>query len=431
MRVLLINQVFYPDVAATAQHADDLAQHLVRHGHEVHVIAGRALYGQKGASLPARETHEGVRIHRVGRSLFGKSSTIGRAVDFALFYLAATVKAFRLPRADVAVCLTTPPFIALLGWLVRATRGSRFVYWVMDLYPDAPVVTGMFKPRSPVTRVLERINRFCLRRADASVVLGRCMEELVRAKVGDANGASASRARIERIGVWSDAAEVAPLPRQDNPFRRDWSLGDAFVVMYSGNFGLLHDVDTMLQAALRLRDDERVRFVFSGGGKKKDSVERFVREHELENVTLSPYQPREKLDALLSCADAHLATLTPGAEGVVVPCKLFGIMAAGRPTLFVGSAKSELARVLDEHDAGVVIEPGDVDGLVAAITGLADDRARAERMGSAARRALADAYSRESACERWRAVLESVAEPKGAAHDAVNAATARPAGDAS
>lgn len=401
MRILMINQVFWPDVAATAQHAHDLGRHLVGHGHEVHVIASRAIYGKKGGALPPRQEKDGIHIHRVARSFFGKAGLAGRAADFGLFYLAAAWKALRVPRPDVVVCFTTPPFISALGHILRAVRGCRSVYWVMDLYPDVAVACGVMKESSLLVRVLERLNRWCLRRADRAVVLGRCMEERVRAKGVD-------HGQVVRIGVWSDQAEIAPIPREANPYRAEWNLGDRFVVMYSGNFGLGHDVDTMLSAAERLRGDDRIRFVFVGGGKKKEIVDAFVKERGLTNAVLAGYQPRERLDASLSCADAHLVSIQEGVEGCVVPCKLFGVMAAARPTIYIGHPSSEVARVLDERGCGVVVRQGDVDGLVREITRLAADHAATRTMGERARTALSEAYNREMACEAWRELLERV-----------------------
>lgn len=419
MRVLMLNQVFHPDVAATAQHAHDLGKHLVAHGHEVTVIASRSLYGEKGATLPRRETVDGIEVYRVGRSFFGKASIAARALDFGYFYLAATLRALSLRRHDVAITFTTPPFIALVGWLLRLVRGTRWVYWVMDLYPDVPIVLGLMRERSLPARFFERLNRFCLRRADRSVVLGRCMRQRVLGK-------GVPERCLELIGVWSDAEELAPPPRNENPYRREWDLGDRFVVMYSGNFGISHDVETMLGAAERLKDDGRIRFAFVGGGKKKAVVERFVAERGLGNCVTAPYQPRDRLGASLSCADLHLASLLEGAEGVMVPCKLFGIMAAGRPCAFVGHESSEVARVLSEHDAGFVVRQGDVDRLVEIIDDLAANREKAQRLGENARRALGAAYDRSRACEAWRVLLEEVvsgqpraeaAEPEVAAPD--------------
>ncbi|MGP1273232.1 MAG: glycosyltransferase family 4 protein [Phycisphaerales bacterium] len=408
MRVLFINQVFWPDVAATAQHADDLARHLAARGHEVHAIASRSVYGKKGAALPKRETirlqgaQHPITVHRVGVSLFGKASIAARVADFALFYLLATIKAFTIKRPHVVVCFTTPPFIALVGWLLRAVKGSRFVYWVMDLYPDLPVACGVMKPGSPVTRFFEAVNRFCLRKADATVVLGRCMRDRVLAK-GTPAGI------VHHIGVWSEPSEVSPVQRDQNTLREHWGLGDRFVVMYSGNFGLGHDVDTMLAAAEALRDDDRVRFLFVGGGKKKAIVDRVVREKGLTNCVLDDYQPREKLAESLSAGDLHISSLTEGIEGIMVPCKLFGIMAAERPCVFIGSPESELSLVLAEHDAGATVRQGDADALVNLIRRLADNPEEARRLGANARRALSEAYDRGRACEQWRTLLESLA----------------------
>lgn len=403
MRVLLLNQVFYPDVAATAQHAHDLARHLVAQGHQVTAIASRSLYGQKGASLPKRETVDGVTIIRVGKSLFGKAGILARIADFVLFYILAAIKVVFGRRQDVIICFTTPPFIALVGWLLRLTRRTRFVYWVMDLYPDLPVACGVMKPRGLSTRFFEALNRFCLRRADRTVVLGRCMLERVLSK-------HVKPDRVIHIGVWSDQDEVKPIERAANPYRSEWNLGDRFTVMYSGNFGLGHDVDTMCRAAEMLKDDDSIRFVFAGGGKKKEVVDKFVQEKSLTNCILAPYQPREKLDASLSVADLHLATLLEGVEGIMVPCKLFGIMAAARPCVFIGHPASELSRVLGEYDAGLTVRQGDAEGLVRIIRDLAANRDRARQMGENARKALALAFSREDACERWRLMLEDVVE---------------------
>lgn len=401
MRVLLLNQVFFPDVAATAQHGHDLARHLVEHGHEVVVIASRSMYGEKGATLAARETVDGIEIHRVGRAVFGKVGILGRVVDFGLFYVMAMLRALTIRRPDVAVCFTTPPFISLVGWILRTVRGTRWVYWVMDLYPDVAVACGVVKERSYLTRMLERINRFCLRRADRTVVLGRCMQERVREKGVD-------HGQVVHIGVWSDQSEIAPIPRDENPYRHEWGIGDRFVVMYAGNAGLAHDVQTMLDAAEMLRDDDSIRFAFVGGGKKKAEIDRFVKERGLGNCILAPYQPRERLDALLTCADVHIVSVLEGLEGMIVPCKMFGIMAAARPALYIGSASSEIARVIEEQSCGVLVKQGNAKGLVSAIQRLRSDSEERMRMGRHAREALSSAYDRRQACEAWRGLLEEV-----------------------
>ena len=402
MRILLINQTFYPDVAATAQHGWDLARHLVAHGHQVSAIASRSIYGQAGSTLPAYERIDGIEIHRVGRSLFGKAGTGGRAVDFALFYAQAAVKAMSIDRHDVCVCFTTPPFIALLGLALRALRGTRLVYWVMDLYPDVPVVTGMLRADAPLTRVLERLNRFTLRRADATVVLGRCMEERVRAK-------GVTGANLTRINVWSDAEELSPVSREENSYRRDWRVGNRTLVMYSGNFGIGHDVSTFADGARLLSDRDDVIFAFVGGGKRKRELLDLMKARGLTGFIEADYQPREKLGELLSAADVHLASMKPGWEGVMVPSKLYGTLAAARPVVWVGSEQSEVAKVLREERCGIVVEPGDAERFADVLRMLADDPAMREKMGSRARASLEERWGAAHALESWRRLIESLA----------------------
>ena len=413
MRVLLINQVFYPDVAATAQHGHDLARDLVRHGHEVTAIASRSIYGRKGAALPSEEVVDGIRIHRVGRSLFGKAGIAARIADFFIFYMAATLKALMLPRHDVVICFTTPPFISAVGPILRTFKKTRFVYWVMDLYPDLPIACGVMRAGSPSSRFFEALNRSCLRSADAVVVLGRCMADLVRSKGVDDD-------RVHLIGVWSDQEEVKPIPRDRNPYRAEWGIGDRTLVMYSGNFGIGHDVDTFLEAAKALSKDDRIRFAFVGGGKKKARVEEFIAEHELESsCVIAPYQPRERLDELLSAADMHLVSLLEGVEGIMVPSKLFGILAAERPAIFIGDASSEISRVILENDCGGSVRQGDTESLVRLIENFASNTDVCEAAGRRARRALVDEHGARHRLQAWRMLLEDLTESGPSARDSV------------
>lgn len=401
MRILLLNQTFYPDVAATAQLGYDLAQHLTQQGHEVTVIASRSLYGQAGAALPRRETVDGINIRRVGVSLFGKRSIFLRLIDFALFYLLAGWAALRLPKQDVAICFTTPPMIATVGLMLRKLRGTRVVYWVMDLYPDVLTAAGVLRENSLPARTLTAINNHCVRKADRTVVLGRCMQQRLIDK-----GLPAEK--IECIRVWSDTSELATADDASNTYRQQWGLDGKFVVMYSGNFGLGHDLESLCEAAQLLRDREDIAFAFVGGGKRKAFVEQYVAEHNLTNAQCHPYQPREKLGELLSAADVHLASQLVKMSGVLVPSKAFGIMAAGRPTIMLGPDTGEIALLLRQHDAGIVLQPGDSEGLAGAIASLADDRTRARAMGQRARHAMQAHYDRRHACTAWAELLSRV-----------------------
>jgi colanic acid biosynthesis glycosyl transferase WcaI len=406
MRVLLLNQVFYPDSAATAQHGWDLARHLRAHGHDVTAIASRSLYGDAGASLAAEETVEGIRIVRVGKSLFGKRGFLARAIDFALFYVAALLAALRLPKHDVIVCFTTPPFIAYAGLVIRLLKGTKCVQWVMDLYPDVAIEFGAMRRGSLVAKLFERIGVRMTRKCDRSVVLGRCMRDRIIAKGVSAN-------RLDLVNVWSDDEELRPTLRDANGYRREWNIADRFLVMYSGNFGIGHDVDTFLSAAEALRDDERIRFAFVGSGKRKAEVERFVNDRKLDNCILANVQPRERLGELLSAADAHLVTLKEASLGLMVPSKFYGILGAARPVLYVGPPSSEIGRSIDETQCGFSFAIGDSEHLTEHIRRMAADRSIGQGAGARGLTALQERYNREASCERWRMILEDVVGCRG------------------
>lgn len=405
MHVLLLNQAFYPDIVSTAQMSRDLADTLVRRGHKVTAVASRSIYGSKGAVLPKSDHVDGIEIRRVGASLFGKSGIAARAADFGLFYLLAAGKVLTGPKPDVVVSFTTPPFIAAVGLLTRLLRGSRAVYWVMDLYPDLPVATDVMDPDSFSTGFFERLNRFVLRHSDADVVLGRCMRDRVIAK-------GTPGERVHEIPVWADTSGITGIARDDSPYRKEWNLGDAFTVMYSGNFGIGHETGTICRAMLRLRDRADIKFVFVGGGKRREEVEAFIRDNQLANAAWHEYVPRERLGESLAVADVHLISLKEGVEGIMVPSKLFGNMASARPSIFIGHPSSEIARVLEETRSGLCVREGDDAALVDAILELKGNPALAADMGARARRDMQGRFDRDTAAGQFVDLLESLTGQK-------------------
>jgi glycosyltransferase involved in cell wall biosynthesis len=426
VRVLILNQTFWPDVAATAQHAFDLARYLRSHGDEVTAIASRSIYGQSGGVLAAHEVVEGVEIHRVTSSLFGKRGIASRSFDFVTFNVACLFKALVLRRHDVVICLTTPPYIALIGLLLRWTKGTRFIFWTMDLYPDVPLAAGVLKRGSVAHRLFDRLDRFCLRHADQVVVLGRCMRDRVVEKGVDPRS-------LVLINPWSDPGEVPSMPvraldgssgrRQaldrdavgvvvpatPNHFRSAWGIGDRFVIQYSGNCGVGHDITAVCEAMLAFRGIDDVRWVFVGGGVMIPKLEEFIRVHGLVNVIVRPYESRERLGQLIALGDVHLVLVADGFEGLILPSKFYGVLAAGRPTIFVGPEASEAARVIEEEGCGIVVSNGDGEGLVDAIGRLRTDPVLALDMGRRGRCALEARYALEHACRHWREVVHKVA----------------------
>jgi len=408
MRILIINQPYWPDVVATAQHMTDWAEALAARGHEVSVIASRSVYGASGGALPKYEVHNRVTIYRVGSNLFRKGRVLTRLIDFGLFHLRALSRALRLPRQDVVVCLTTPPFIGVVGSLLKRLRGSAYVQYEMDLYPDVPMALGVMNAQSLAGRLFLRIQRRLYARADRIVVLGRCMEEVL-GKKGVASD------KMVLVTPWADPEEIVPVAAEKNEFRAAHCKA-ACVVMYAGNLGLGHDTQTMKGAMEKLQGEKDIEFLFVGGGRRIDEIRRFVTEKSLTNVRILDYVPREALGELLSAADVHLITLAEGTAGLIVPSKLYGILAAGRPGIYIGPEASEIARTLREEDAGKVIAIGDVDGLVAAIQEVQiRPREKALAMQHRIREALQRQHTRDQCTAHLTRMVEELAQKKARA----------------
>ncbi|CAA9421776.1 MAG: hypothetical protein AVDCRST_MAG64-2931 [uncultured Phycisphaerae bacterium] len=417
MRVLILNQTFHPDTAATAQLMWDLARHLDTAGHGVSVITSRAFYGTDRLHDTARERYgSAIDVRRVGGTHFGKSSRLGvagRLSDFGSFYAAAARELWAVETPDVILALTSPPMVATLAVALKAYRAAlgarapRVVYHVMDLYPDAAEAAGALKRGGPLARGLAAFTSRTLRRADATIALGRDMRERVLTQyVADAAERDALARRLHVVPPWADDVQLHPLAKQDNPLAAALGLAGTFNVVYSGNLGVAHDVATIVDAVELTRRRRGLCWVFIGGGVASERLGAEAARRAWPHFRALPFFPRDELNASLNLADVHLVSQLPAFTGVVVPSKLFGAMAVGRPTVIVGPADAECSRVLREHDAGLVVPNGDARGLAAAVERLRDDAECRTRMGCNARDALAAHYSAAVAMARIEQILE-------------------------
>jgi glycosyltransferase involved in cell wall biosynthesis len=362
VRILFLNQAFYPDVVATSQVLTDLAVTLAADGHDVSVVAGATGYDSAHERFPRRETWKGIDIHRVSGTRFGKTARWRRAIDFATFWIACAARALRLRRHDVVVAMTSPPLISLLGAMVTMCRGGRLVVWIMDLNPDEAIVAGWLRRDSYSARTLQALLTFSLRRATTIIVLDRFMKDRIVAR-----GIAAQKIVI--APPWSHDDDVRFDADGRTRFRSRHGVDDAFVVMYAGNHSPCHPLETLLEAARALGDRDDVKFVFMGGGSEVDRVRRFVDAHRLTNVVQLSYQPFAELGGALSAGDLHAVVLGDSFVGIVHPCKIYNILRVGSPVLYVGPAEShvtDLARQVPDHPL-YSVRHGDVDGVVSAI----------------------------------------------------------------
>ena len=469
MRILLINQYYPPDTAATGQLLSDVAAALARNGHQVHVLCSTTSYdGRKSVSeqvqpdrkspphsnrlasmhaeaararvsrrppgvkdsrhrpRPAdaagrtptqrpcaaqdnqskdRSESQGcVHVHRVTATNLGNATLAGRLLDYASFFLFATVRGVRLGRMDVCIALTTPPYIGLIGSLLKRIRGTRLVLWTMDLYPEIAAACGIVRSSSLTYRVCAALSRGLYRRASAIISLGWCMTaRLIEAGVNPH--------KIVAVDNWAPGECVAPIDRDDSRLRRGLGLNGQFTIMHAGNFGAGHHLHTLTRSLARIDRSRNWRIVFAGNTRSRDRFARLASASNLTGVRLTPPVPLDRLSDSLAAGDVHVVSQKEGTQGLLVPSKIYGLMAAGRPILFIGPAETEAAGLVRNSRCGLVIRPGDFVATEAALRRLAEDLSHRRTMGANARAYYLRHLGRDRSVRRIVRLVERVALP--------------------
>lgn len=406
--IVFVNRFFYPDQSATSQLLTDLARALARSGFTVHVICSRQSYNDPAARLPRQESSDGVTVHRIWTTRFGRDRLLGRALDYASFYGSSAVAMLRLlRRGDTVIAKTDPPLISIVAMVAAKIKGAQLINWLQDIFPEVASLLGA----NPLPRPLDALLRNCrnrsLRSARVNVVLGECMRDRLLRLGIPAN-------RIEIIENWAECSQEAPKEASGGVLRAKMALSDKFVVGYSGNLGRAHEFNTLLGAAEILKFDAEIVFLMIGGGAGMPKLLKATVERGLDNFLFLPYQPRENLCDSLAASDVHWVSLLPELEGLIVPSKFYGILAAARPTVFIGNPDGELARAIRAGECGVTVAVGDVDALVDAIRQLKNDSAHRGRLGSNAYQRYREHYSAPRAFDRWARIVRPANPVSGA-----------------
>ncbi len=370
MKLIFVNRFFYPDLSATSQLLSDLAFDLAALGVEVHIITSRGLYVDPSTRLPKSQKVQDVQIHRVWTTGFGRSRLRGRLVDYLSFTWTAALKLWRLAAAgDTVVVMSDPPLFSVSALLILRLRGARLINWLQDFFPEIAFRAGLISPSGFLSKTLLRLRNWTLRGARLNIAISDGIQRCIYAQGVDAH-------LVEVIPNWTDGRFVYPVPSHQNQLRQSWGLAEKFVVGHSGNLGRVHETKTIKLAIQGLAADDHFVFVFVGGGKGYEDLREWATERNFANVQFHPYQPKDRLHLSLSLPDVHLISLAPEMEGLVFPSKLYGILAAGRPAIFVGAHESEVAELLKGAGCGTGVEAGHGDELAEAILHLKNNRLR-------------------------------------------------------
>lgn len=408
-RIFFFNRFYRPDSSATAQILRGLCEALAVDGPgEITVVTSRLNYADPGCRYPADEVLDGVRVRRLWSTRFGRGSVPGRLLDYLSIYASFFCFMLReLGPEDMAVFKTDPPLLSVPGAIGKQFKGYRMVAWCQDLFPEV-AMAEMRLPRGTgwFLSLLRVIRDWSLRNSDRVVVLGRDMERcLVTAGIPEKG--------ICRIANWSVQADDPDADGQT--LRAEWGIpAEAFVVGYSGNLGRAHDWRTILGAARILKEaGEDTLFLCCGGGYGYERL-REAAESDPAGSTFRfmPYQPLERLAAVLRVPDLHWVTLKERLTPYIVPSKFFGILQAGRPVLFIGDPGSEIAGLIRGGGIGAVAREGDASGLAAAIRSFRNGNLSSRDSGERARRLWLERFQKAHEVAKWDRLLRELANYK-------------------
>ena len=396
-RLLVLNQYYWPGVEATAQLLAELCESLVD-AYDVRVLTG-LLHGHEDE--PRRLTHNGVEILRVPSTAFERSRLGLRALNYGSFLAGALLAGLSEPKPDLVLCMTDPPMIGDVGLAVARRFGVPLLVISEDVFPE--IATKLQRLEGPVlVGILHRLIQLYLKRADRIVAIGETMVRRLEEK-------GVPRERIRIIPNWVDTRAISPQPR-NNKWARAHRLAGKFVVMHSGNVGHAQNLDVLVRAATFLRDLDDLEIVIIGFGARHAKIVGLARRLEADKVRFLPYQPREMLPMSLSSATIHFVGLVAGLSGYVVPSRLYGIMATGRPVIVAADAESETAQVVSAVGCGIVLPPGRPELVARAIREVYDGRHDLDAMGRRGREWVTTEADREVALGRYRALLAELTD---------------------
>ncbi|HBY57853.1 MAG TPA: hypothetical protein DEG96_08375 [Candidatus Atribacteria bacterium] len=411
-KILVIEQHFYPEVAATGQLLLDLCEDLVKAGYQVKVITGNPTeiyqyHNHKKINVPRKEIYKGIEIVRLKNTTLSKYSMTGRVINYITFHFSIFFHIIFSQKADLVLVLSNPPFIAFHGLILKLFKNCKVIYNVQDLFPDLAVELGKLKNK-PFIIVLKVLSRYIIRKMDKVVTVGEFMEKKIKEEILN----DTDNHHVMTIHNWADGKKIKVIEEndEDNYLRKEWGLENKFVVLYSGNIGYLHEFDTIISAAENIQNKgyNDIVFVFIGEGIKKEYIKKKAEERGLNNILFFPYQPREKLTYSLGIANVSLVTLEKGFEGMVVPSKIYGILASGRPVIAIVGGESEITEIIRKGKCGEVVQIGDYQRLAEAIINYYHNRKRCREEGLSGRRYFDENFERKISTRKYINLFEEL-----------------------
>lgn len=406
--VTIVSQAFHPDTSANAGVLTELATGLAARGISVDVLAAQPTYTDedRASTEPWTERYEGVHVRRLPTTRFDRNRGIAyRMMNELSFFVVAFCYLLgrRVRGAELLLLPTAPTFLPILGWLLQPL-GYQSVPIVMDLYPDMAVELGYLSETGLVYRVWSWLNRRTYPTVTRVVTIGETMETTLRDKYG-------TECNVTVIHNWADGDFITPQSKSENPFAETHDLSDELTVLYSGNLGQHHDLESVMKAAIELDGDDvqpRPHFVFIGEGGKKPKLKEMASEHALDTVTFLPYQPVDKLPNSLTAGDVSVVTMEQGVEGLCVSSKFYTALASGTAILAISTSNGEIGTVVERTGCGIRVNPNRPEQVADAIRYWTEQPDEIEKMGYRAREVFENEFSEAQALDKYEHIVSEL-----------------------
>lgn len=399
--ITFFTQLYHPDMTTTAMIMQDIAEDLCSHGFKINVVCAQPTYLSKKKN-PNRENLNNVSIRRVLTFRLDKNRISGRLLNSISCFLSMLTVLPAYRKSRLLVFNTNPALLPLLGFAARILFGSRYIVLIHDLWPELPAHTGLIQKNGAIYKLIDFLNIHSLKRADSIIVLSKKMKTLVIKKT------SLPEHKVHLIPNWTDTRRVYPVPPAHNNLMNQLNLANRKIVMYSGNIGLYQPMEVMIEAANELKDLDDVVFVFTGDGGKKKKIQTMAKKMNLSNVRFFSFQPVERLAESLSMADISLLGIYPDNEGVIMPSKLYGLLAVGKPIISVSAPESEIAETLKEAKAGIQSPIDSPKALADNIRFILNNPETAKTFGQNGRRYFLEHFERKILTKKWKDTLDMI-----------------------
>ncbi len=403
----IVSQPFYPEMVSSGQALTELAEELTSYGLKIKVIAAQPTILENSEIVPKRIDYKGIQIIRTWSTRFPKLSFIGKFINLMTFFITASFNILLSDRKVPLLLVTNPPYMAMIGWFNNILNATKYGILLFDIMPEQAELLDIVKRGGLIARLWRKINKLCYIRASYAVVLSKDMFE------GAINNANLINTKYEKdcrtkthiIHVWSDDRVIRPIKKSESELAKKLNVSNKLVIQYSGNHGRFHDIESILEVALKLSDQKEIIFQFIGEGFKKKNVVNFREEKKLNNIYINTYVPKEKLQDSLAMADIGIIAQLPLQERVCYPSKLLGIMSSGRPVLAICSPNSDMAKMIVDNDLGFVVENGDTESAVKVLRKSLQDPGSLLKKGDNAFNYLNKNFTLRSAAEMYYTLI--------------------------